>query len=183
MNSWRAGCGESRTPGSGDGSWKHAERKPVVRHDSILLTCENALQSSRFVGLSGVDSDGQRMHIHRTISQRTLWLGNGAGTLGIAIKYGKPYHPQTQGKIERSHKALKRWLRKQPRAETLVELQAQIDRVGSSPQGPTRHRAECKPRHKGAQHRGLPTNYPARPDLWVRLFTMSRDITVSCVDV
>jgi hypothetical protein len=25
MNPWRAGCGESRTPGSEDGSWKHAD--------------------------------------------------------------------------------------------------------------------------------------------------------------
>ena len=48
-------------------------------------------------------------------------------TLGIAIKHGKPYHPQTQGKIERFHKTLKRWLRKRDRATSIAELQAQID--------------------------------------------------------
>jgi transposase InsO family protein len=49
-------------------------------------------------------------------------------TLGIAYKHGKPYHPQTQGKVERYHLTLKKWLRKQPAALSIEELQAQIDR-------------------------------------------------------
>lgn len=48
--------------------------------------------------------------------------------LGISFKHGKPYHPQTQGKVERYHLTLKKWLRKKPAAATLAELQAQIDR-------------------------------------------------------
>ena len=48
--------------------------------------------------------------------------------LGIAFKHGKPYHPQTQGKVERYHLTLKKWLRKKPAVATLGELQAQIDR-------------------------------------------------------
>jgi transposase InsO family protein len=47
--------------------------------------------------------------------------------LGIRQRNGAPGHPQTQGKIERFHQTLKRWLERQPRARTLAELQAQLD--------------------------------------------------------
>ncbi|MGH3553440.1 MAG: IS481 family transposase [Mycobacterium sp.] len=47
--------------------------------------------------------------------------------LGITQKNGHPGHPQTQGKIERFHQPLKRWLASRPPATTLTELQAQLD--------------------------------------------------------
>jgi transposase InsO family protein len=48
-------------------------------------------------------------------------------TLGIRQKNGSPGHPQTQGKTERFHQTLQRWLRARPIARTLPELQTQLD--------------------------------------------------------
>jgi transposase InsO family protein len=47
--------------------------------------------------------------------------------LGIRQKNGAPGHPQTQGKIERFHQTLKRWLGRRPVAADLASLQAQLD--------------------------------------------------------
>jgi putative transposase len=47
--------------------------------------------------------------------------------LGVEPITGKPYKPTTQGKNERFHQTLFRYLDKQPLADTLAELQAQVD--------------------------------------------------------
>lgn len=48
-------------------------------------------------------------------------------SLGVEAITGKPYKPTTQGKNERFHQTLFRWLDKQPLASTIAELQAQVD--------------------------------------------------------
>jgi transposase InsO family protein len=48
-------------------------------------------------------------------------------SLGITQKNGHPGHPQTQGKIERFHQTLKRWLGARPRPATIGELQTLLD--------------------------------------------------------
>ncbi|GAA5225907.1 hypothetical protein GCM10025778_04370 [Paeniglutamicibacter antarcticus] len=49
-------------------------------------------------------------------------------SLGVKVITGKPYKPTTQGKNERFHQTLFRWLDKQPLAATLRELQDLVDR-------------------------------------------------------
>ena len=49
-------------------------------------------------------------------------------SLGVEPITGKPYKPTTQGKNERFHRTLFRWLDKQPLADSLEQLQEQVDR-------------------------------------------------------
>src|SRR2546425_2601012 len=65
----------------------------------------------------------------------TAWHRGGATAfeaellcLGIEYKNSRPYHPQTCGKVERFHQTLKKYLARQPKAHSIAELQAQIDR-------------------------------------------------------
>ena len=50
-----------------------------------------------------------------------------AQSLGVETITGKPGRPTTQGKNERFHQTLFRWLGRQPLASTLAGLQAQVD--------------------------------------------------------
>jgi transposase InsO family protein len=54
-------------------------------------------------------------------------LAETVGVLGVDHRHGRSHHPQTQGKVERLHQTLQKWLRAQPRADSLTQLQGQLD--------------------------------------------------------
>jgi transposase InsO family protein len=54
-------------------------------------------------------------------------LADALAELGVAATHSRARHPQTNGKVERFHQTLKRWLAKQPAPKTLEELQTQLD--------------------------------------------------------
>ena len=60
---------------------------------------------------------------------------------GVDQKNGSPNHPQTQGKVERLNKTLKKWLRARPVATTLTALQAQLDDFADFYNHRRKHRA------------------------------------------
>jgi transposase InsO family protein len=70
--------------------------------------------------------------------------------LGIDYKHSRPYHPQTCGKVERFHQTLKKFLRKQPRAATIAQLQAQVDRFVTYYNEVRPHRAKARMTPKAA---------------------------------
>jgi transposase InsO family protein len=75
--------------------------------------------------------------------------------LGVRQKNGSPGHPQTQGKTERFHQTLQRWLRARPPASSTAQLQRQLDQFRE-------HYNEQRP-HR-ALHRRTPADaYRATP--------------------
>ena len=81
-------------------------------------------------------------------------------TLHIRQKNGHPGHPQTQGKIERFHQTHKKWLAKQPPADTLPDLQAQLDRFRHLYNDHRPHRA-LDGRTPAAAYQATPKALPA----------------------
>lgn len=94
--------------------------------------------------------------------------------LDIVQKNGAPNHPQTQGKVERFHQTLKRWLGVRPRARTIAELQQQLDQFRDYYNQQRPHRAleghtpteayAASPKAAPAGHRPDTSHYRLRYD-------------------
>lgn len=112
----------------------------LIDDHSRLAIASHVTWGETSVGAIAVVSKGIAAH---GVPQRLL-SDNGAalnpsrrGVLGQLVSYvtslgveaitGKPYKPTTQGKNERFHQTLFRFLDKQPLASTLEELQGQVD--------------------------------------------------------
>jgi len=82
--------------------------------------------------------------------------------LGVRQKNGSPGHPQTQGKIERFHQTLQRWLAARPAARTLPDLQRQLDLFREHYNEKRPHRA-LQRNTPGNAYRATPKALPAGP--------------------
>ena len=80
--------------------------------------------------------------------------------LGVRQKNGSPGHPQTQGKTERFHQTLQRWLTARPAARSLSELQPQLDAFREHYNENRPHRA-LRRRTPGEIYRATPKALPA----------------------
>jgi transposase InsO family protein len=80
--------------------------------------------------------------------------------LGVRQKNGAPGHPQTQGKTERFHQTLQRWLAARPAARTITELQRQLQEFREHYNERRPHRALNR-RTPGDAYRATPKAAPA----------------------
>ena len=80
--------------------------------------------------------------------------------LGVRQKNGSPGHPQTQGKTERFHQTLQRWLRARPPASSTAQLQHQLDQFREHYNEQRPHRALHR-RTPGDAYRATPKAAPA----------------------
>jgi len=128
--------------------------------------------SDRFGLPASLLSDNGAVFTGRTRRGRVL-LELELERLGIQVKHSTPYHPQTCGKVERFHQTLKRFLHKQASAESLSELQFQLDAFRDYYNTRRPHRAvsrltpaaafEAAPRAKPASS-PAPTDHRVRRD-------------------
>lgn len=94
-----------------------------------------------------------------------------ANSLGVATITGKPFKPTTQGKNERFHSTLFKWLKKQPFAKDLADLQAQVDvfdQAYNTQRGHQSLEERCTPQEAWD---ATAVAEPLAPGEWVKLST------------
>jgi transposase InsO family protein len=82
-------------------------------------------------------------------------------SLGITQKNGHPAHPQTQGKIERFHQTLKRWLAARPRPATIAHAQTLLDEFTAIYNTERTHRALPPGTTPAQAYQARPKAHPA----------------------
>jgi transposase InsO family protein len=97
---------------------------PVCTCASAWAAFEQASETwglpARMLSDNGLSFNGS--HRNATVAFET-----NLRVVGVQPIASTPFHPQTCGKVERFHQTLKKWLAKRSLAETLEELQQQLD--------------------------------------------------------
>lgn len=88
----------------------------VFRHATARHGNPAAVLTDNGAIFTGLARGGGRVTLEKTLQER-----------GIRPVHTRAYHPQTNGKVERFHQTLKKWLRGQSPAHSLRHLQHQLD--------------------------------------------------------
>jgi transposase InsO family protein len=157
-------------------------RSKAVEHPTTTEAWATFCEATLVWGMpAGVLSDNGlafsgKLHGFETVFEANL------RDAGIRPFTGRPFHPQTTGKVERFQQTLKKWLRKQPLAADVVELQAQLDTfadyynherphqgIGRVTPASRWHASDCAtPSPSPLEHPDYAPRKPTRHDLTVR---------------
>jgi transposase InsO family protein len=113
-----------------------------------ILTDNGLVYTARFAG-----GRGGKNRFERTLMD-----------LRIVQKHSRPNHPTTCGKVERFQQTLKKWLTAQPEAETLQQLQDQLDAFVDEYNHRRPHRSLNRTT-PAAKYTMLPKASPGEPDI------------------
>lgn len=104
-----------------------AVRSRAVEHPTTVEAWTTFCQASIMWGMpAGVLSDNGLAFSGKLKRFETVFETN-LRDAGIRPFTGRPFHPQTTGKVERFQQTLKKWLRQQPLAATIDAFQDQLD--------------------------------------------------------
>ncbi|MGG7466618.1 IS481 family transposase [Plantibacter sp. YIM 135347] len=99
----------------------HRITGPIVRTVFAQTTAEHGLPASTLT------DNGMVFTTRLSGGRGQNGFEHDLARLGIQQKNGHPYHPQTQGKVERFQQTLKKWLSNQPKPADLIALQLLLD--------------------------------------------------------
>lgn len=100
---------------------------PVTRATTVVSSFHKAADQWGYP--ASVLTDNGRIYTAKTLNAGgQAVMESVLEKMGITFKHGKPYHPQTQGKVERFQQTLKQWLSRQMPAWDVAQLQTQLDR-------------------------------------------------------
>lgn len=95
-----------------------------------VVTCEAAwtafLLAAEQWGFPGMVLTDNDLVYNGALRNMTVAFEANLKTLGIRPITSSPYHPQTCGKVERYHQTEQKWLKAQPPAKTIEELNQQL---------------------------------------------------------
>ena len=105
-----------------------ALRVCAIEHATSEITWDTFCQATAAWGLPLGQLSDNGLNFSGKLRGFEVYFETQLRAAGVVPKTSRPYHPQTCGKVERFQQTLKKWLRRQPLAADLTELQQQIDR-------------------------------------------------------
>ena len=104
-----------------------ALRVRVVSEATSEATWDTFCQASEIWGVPVGQLSDNGLNFSGKLRGFEVFFERHLRTIGVVTKTSRPFHPQTCGKVERFQQTLKKWLRRQPLAGDLAELQTQLD--------------------------------------------------------